>query len=112
MITKDCKDQALAVEWLKFLTSPEQMAVFAKTVGDLPAAKISSDPAVVGDIMAGLVKAMAGSSPFNDSKATILDEPAKVLKVGLQQFITKEITPDKLAADIDTANKAAWDARK
>jgi ABC-type glycerol-3-phosphate transport system substrate-binding protein len=112
MITKDCKDPELAQEWLKFLTSPEQMAVFAKTVGDLPAAKISSDPAMVGEIMAGLVKSMAGSSPFNDSKATILDEPAKVLKVGLQQFITKEITPDKLAGDIDAANKAAWDARK
>jgi ABC-type glycerol-3-phosphate transport system substrate-binding protein len=112
MITKDCKEPELALEFLKFLTSPDQMAIFAKIVGDLPAAKIPSDPAVVGEIMAGLVKAMAGSSPFNDSKATILDEPAKVLKIGLQQFITVEITPDKLAADIDAANKAAWDARK
>jgi hypothetical protein len=30
----------------------------------------------------------------------------------LQQFITKEIAPDKLAGDIDAANKAAWEARQ
>lgn len=112
MITKDSKNPDLALEWLKFLTSPDQMAVFAKIVGDLPAVKISSDPAVVGNVMSGLVKSMADTSPFTDSKATILDEPAKVLKVGLQQFITKETTPDKLAPEIDAANKAAWDARK
>lgn len=112
MITKDAKDPAAALEWLKFMTSPEQMEIFAKTVGDLPATKISSDPAKVGDVMSGLVKSMADTSPFNDSKATILDEPAKVLKIGLQQFITKETTPDKLAPEIDKANKAAWDARK
>lgn len=111
MITKDAKDPELALKWLKYLTSPDQMAIFAKIVGDLPAVKISSDPAVVGDVMAGLVSAMSDTSPFTDSTATILDEPAKVLKVGLQQFITKETTPDKLVQDIDAANKAAWEAR-
>jgi hypothetical protein len=29
----------------------------------------------------------------------------------LQQFITKETTPDDLVKKIDAANKAAWDAR-
>jgi ABC-type glycerol-3-phosphate transport system substrate-binding protein len=112
MITKNAKDPELALKWLKYLTSPDQMAIFAKVVGDLPAAKISSDPAVVGNVMSGLVSAMADKSPFTDSKATILDEAGKVLKVGLQQLITKETTPDKIAADVDAANKAAWDARK
>ena len=38
-------------------------------------------------------------------------DPAKVLKIGLQQFITKETTPEELVKQIDEANKAAWDER-
>jgi ABC-type glycerol-3-phosphate transport system substrate-binding protein len=111
MITKDCKNVDAALTWLKFLTSPAQMAIFAKTVGDLPAVNISSDPKVVGDTIAGLVKSITGKSPFSDSKNTNLPEPYKILQVGMQQFITKETTPEKLAADYDAANKAAWAAR-
>jgi len=113
MITKDCKNTDAALSWLKYLTSPAQMAIFAKTVGDLPAVKISSDPKVVGETISGLVKSVSGgSSPFNDSKAQSLPEPYKVLQVGFQQFITGETTPEKLAADYDAANKAAWEAKQ
>jgi ABC-type glycerol-3-phosphate transport system substrate-binding protein len=111
MVTKSSKHQQEAIDFLKFLTSPDEMTVFAKTANDLPAVKVSSDPDKVGSVMVGLLKALADKSPFTDSKAQILDEPAKVLKVGLQQFITKETTPADLVKKIDDANKAAWDAR-
>jgi hypothetical protein len=87
------------------------MALFAKTVGDFPAVKVPLDPEKVGPVLVGLMSAFSDKSPFDTSKAQILDEPAKVLKLGLQQFITKETTPDDLVKKIDAANKAAWDAR-
>jgi multiple sugar transport system substrate-binding protein len=111
MVTKSSKHQAEALDFLKFLTSPDQMAVFAKAVGDLPAVKISSDPAKVGPVMAGLVSSISDNSPFAASKAQQLTDPSKVLKLGLQQFITKEETPNNLVKKVDAANKAAWDAR-
>jgi ABC-type glycerol-3-phosphate transport system substrate-binding protein len=111
MVTKNSKHQDQALDFLKFLTSPDQMAVFAKVVGDLPAVKISSDPAKVGPVMAGLVTAISDNSPFAASKAQQLDDPSKVLKLGLQQFITKEEKPDSLAKKVDEANKSAWNAR-
>jgi hypothetical protein len=41
----------------------------------------------------------------------LLPEPSKVLKIGLQQFITGETTPEELAPKVDEANTAAWAER-
>ncbi len=67
-VTKDSKNAQDAKDFIKFFTSPEQMAAFAKITGDMPAVKLSSDPAVVGDTMSGIVKAFenADKSPFAD----------------------------------------------
>jgi multiple sugar transport system substrate-binding protein len=54
-ITRDSKHPDEALQFLKFLTSPEEAALFAKTVGDVPATKLDADPAKVGDAMSGLV---------------------------------------------------------
>ena len=111
MVTKDSKHQDAALQFLRYLTTPDSMALFAKTAGDFPAVKVSSDPAKVGNVMPGLLAAFADKSPFNDSKAEILEAPGKVLKVGLQQFISKETTPEDLVKKIDEANQAAWAER-
>lgn len=110
MVTTDSTHQEEALEFLRFLTSPEQMTVFAKATGDMPAVKVPADPETVGPAMVGLLSALSDWSPFNDSKAQMLDEPSKVLKIGLQQFITGETTPDDLAVEVDKANEAAWEA--
>jgi multiple sugar transport system substrate-binding protein len=111
MVTKNSKHQKEALEFVKFLNTPEQMAVFAKTVGDFPAVKVPLDPNKVGPVLVGLMSAFSDKSPFDTSKAQILEAPAKVLKLGLQQFISKETKPEDLVKKIDDANKAAWDAR-
>jgi len=111
MVTKNSKHQKEATDFIRFLTTPEQMSVFAKTVGDFPAVKVPLDPDKIGPVLVGLMSAFSDKSPFDTSKAQILEEPGKVLKLGLQQFITKESTPDALVKQIDDANKAAWDAR-
>jgi len=110
MVTKDSKYPQEAIKFLRFLTSPDQMALFAKITGDLPAVKVQADPAKVGQVMVGLINALSDWSPFIDSKAQMLPEPSKVLKTGLQGFITGETTPEALAADVDAANQAAWQA--
>jgi hypothetical protein len=38
----------------------------------------------------------------------MLDETGKVMQLGLQQFISKETTPDQLVKKLDDANQAAW----
>jgi len=111
MVTKDSKNPDAALKFLRFLTDPEQMALFAKTTGDLPAVKVPADPEKVGATMVGLINALSPTSPFSDSKAEILTEPGQVLKTGLQQFITGETTPEKLVPEVDKANEAAWAAR-
>ena len=110
-VTKNSKNQQAALDFLKFMTSSDQMSLFAKTAGDLPAAQISTDPAKVGPVMPGLVSFLSNDSPLVKSKAELLLDPSKVIKVGLQQFITKEETPDNLAKKVDDANKAAWAAK-
>ncbi len=111
MVTKNSKHQKEALSFIKFLNTPEQMALFAKTVGDFPAVKVPLDADKIGPVLLGLMSAFSDKSPFDTSKAQILEEPGKVLKLGLQQFITKETTPDELVKKIDAANKAAWDAK-
>ena len=101
-ITRDSKHPEEALQFLKFLTSPEQASLFAKTVGDLPAVKLDADPAKVGDAMAGLVPALdPANAPFGKSNAEpYIDEIFNVLRPGLQAFITGENDPAKLEAEM------------
>jgi multiple sugar transport system substrate-binding protein len=109
-VTRDSKHPDEAIQFLKFLTSPDEAAVFAKTVGDVPATKLDADPAKVGSAMAGLVAVLnPADSPFGKSNAEpYIDEIFNVLRPGLQAFITGETTPEKLAADVQAASEAGW----
>jgi multiple sugar transport system substrate-binding protein len=109
-ITRDSQHPEEALQFLKFLTSPEAAAEFAKTVGDVPATKLDADPAKVGDAMAGLVAVLnPADSPFGKSNAEpYIDEIFNVLRPGLQAFITGETTPEQLAADVQAASEAGW----
>jgi multiple sugar transport system substrate-binding protein len=109
-ITRDSKHQAEALQFLKFLTSPDQAAVFAKIVGDLPAVKLDADPAKVGSAIAGLIPSLNPTdAPFGKSNADpYIDEIFNVLRPGLQAFITGETTPEKLETDVQAASVAGW----
>jgi multiple sugar transport system substrate-binding protein len=109
-ITANSPHQKEALQFLKFMTQATEMEKFAKTVGDLPAVKISDDPSKVGNVLPGLLKGLSNNSPFNQSQAQAQTDPQNVLEVGLQQFITGEITPAKLAHKLDISNAAAWKA--
>jgi multiple sugar transport system substrate-binding protein len=62
MVAAQSKHPQEAVDFVQFLTTPESAATFAKMTGDLPGVAISSDPAVVGDVMASLAGAYATAS--------------------------------------------------
>ncbi len=111
MVTTDSEHPEEALQFLQFLTSPEQMEIFAKTVGDLPAVTVSSDPERVGNVMPGLLNAISDYSPFQDVTAPQLNDMRDVLKLGLQQFILGETTPEELAVAVDEANASAWAER-
>jgi ABC-type glycerol-3-phosphate transport system substrate-binding protein len=53
-VTRDSQHPAEALQFIRFFTQPDQMVQFAKITGDLPAVSISTDPAVAGQLMAGL----------------------------------------------------------
>lgn len=110
MVTTQSRHPDEALQFLRYLTTPEQMALFAKINGDLPAVKVSAAPEDVGSVMPGLLTALSDYTPFQDATSQMLPEPAQVLKLGLQQFITGETTPEALAAAVDEANAAAWEA--
>jgi ABC-type glycerol-3-phosphate transport system substrate-binding protein len=109
-ITRDSQHPEEALQFLKFLTSPQEAALFARTVGDLPAVKLDPNPAEIGDAMAGLVKALdPQNAPFGKSNAEpYIDEIFNVLRPGLQAFITDETSPVKLVEDAQAANEAGW----
>jgi ABC-type glycerol-3-phosphate transport system substrate-binding protein len=109
-ITASSPHQQEAMQFLKFMTQPTEMEKFAKTAGDLPAVKISTDPSKVGNVLPGLLKGLSNNSPFNQSQSQAKTDPQNVLELGLQQFITGEITPGALARKLDAANAAAWKA--
>jgi multiple sugar transport system substrate-binding protein len=111
-ITRDSKHPDEAVKFLKFLTSPEQGATFASTVGDLPAVKLEPDPELVGNAMAGLIVSLdPANAPFGQTTSEpLLDEILNVLRPGFQAFITGETAPDKLAEDTQNAAVAAWES--
>lgn len=110
-ITRDSKHPDEALQFLKFLTSPEQAALFAYTVGDLPAVKLDPDPENVGSAMAGLIVSLdPTNAPFGKSTAEpFLDEIFNVLRPGLQAFITGEMTAEQLATDAQEANVTGWE---
>jgi multiple sugar transport system substrate-binding protein len=110
-ITRDSKHPDEAVQFLKFLTSPEQAAVFAFQVGDLPAVKLDPDPENVGSAMAGLIVSLdPANAPFGKSNAEpFLDEIFNVLRPGMQAFITGEMTPEQLTKDAQEANVTGWE---
>jgi multiple sugar transport system substrate-binding protein len=110
-ITRDSKHPDEALQFLKFLTSPEQAAVFAFQVGDLPAVKLEPDPENVGSAMAGLIVSLdPANAPFGKSNAEpFLDEIFNVLRPGMQAFITGEMTPEQLAKDAQEANVTGWE---
>ena len=110
-VTKSSKHQAEAIEFLKFMTTPEQAVVFAKIVGDVPAVRIPADPAQVGSAVVGLVGSLSDKSPFITSKAQLVPETRKAAGSSLQQMISGDITPEAVAKQIDDANKAGWAAK-
>jgi multiple sugar transport system substrate-binding protein len=70
MVTKDSEHPEEAIEFLRFMTQPEQMTMFAQITGDFPATALPADPAVVGELMAGLAKAYEGA------EESLLADPA------------------------------------
>ena len=62
MVSAQSKHPQEAVDFVRFLTGPESAATFAKMTGDLPGVAISTDPAVVGDVMAALAGSYATAS--------------------------------------------------
>lgn len=107
-VTTDSKYQKEALDFLKFLTTPEQMASFAVTSNDLPAVKLTADQTKDSAVLSGLLKSIGDKSQFDDSKAQLLADSMKVLKVGLQKLISGESDPATLAKEVQTANLAAW----
>jgi ABC-type glycerol-3-phosphate transport system substrate-binding protein len=110
-VTTESKHQKEALDFIKFLTSPDQMATFALTTNDFPAVKLTADQVKSSPVLAGLVQSMADHSPFDDSKAQLLPDSTKILKIGLQQLITGDTTPAALAKAVQTANLDAWKAQ-
>jgi len=107
-VTTESKHQKEALDFIKYLTSPEAMATFALTTNDFPAVKLTADQVKSSPVLAGLVQSMADHSPFDDSKAQLLDDSTKILKIGLQKMITGDTTAADLAKEVQTANLAAW----
>ena len=61
-VTTQSEAPNASLDFIRYLTSPEGASLFASITGDLPGAKISTDPAVVGEMMASLAGSYGSSS--------------------------------------------------
>ncbi len=61
-VTENSASPEAALDFIRYLTSPDAAAEFASITGDLPAVAISSDPEVVGEVMASLAGAYGSAS--------------------------------------------------
>jgi multiple sugar transport system substrate-binding protein len=88
--------KAEAVQWLNFATGPTGAAIFAKVAGDLPAAQLKADPAIVGPSVASLLsffpklpKGEKGTlnAVQNQSLPGGVGSPTEYLENGIQQLL-------------------------
>lgn len=108
MVTKDSDHPEEAIEFLHFMTQPEQMALFAQITGDFPATTLPADPEVVGELMAGLAKAYenAGDSLLASpewAQVITLTETWGVIDAIVNKQITGEDTLENLLQAADEA---------
>jgi ABC-type glycerol-3-phosphate transport system substrate-binding protein len=113
--------KAEALQWLKFSTGPDGAAIFAKVAGDLPAAQLSADPAVVGPSVASLLsffpklpKGVQGTlnAVQNQALPGGVGSPLELFENGLQQLLLGQGDPAAIAkgaqAALDAYNKKTY----
>jgi ABC-type glycerol-3-phosphate transport system substrate-binding protein len=115
MVTTHSEHPEEAVDFIRYLTSPEAAAAFARMTGDLPGVAISSDPAVVGEVMSGLAGAYATAA--DGYRAT--DTWSNGIRAGgdvwaaLDDVAWHQVTGESdLLADLEAADAAAQFDRK
>lgn len=106
-VTKDSKHPDEALQFIRFFTQPDQMVAFAKITGDLPAVKISTDPAVAGELMAGLAASYTNASEAFRSnpvwKPTVGDDVWTAMNLACNRQVTGESTLADSLKEIDAA---------
>ena len=113
--------QAEALQWLKFATGPKGAAIFAKIAGDLPAAQLAADPAVVGPSVASLLgffpKLPAGvkgtlNAVLNQQMPTGVGSPTELFENDLQELLLGQGDTAAMAtavqAALDSFDKTAY----
>jgi len=115
MVTTHSEHPEEAVDFIRYLTSPEAAATFARITGDLPGVAISSDPAVVGEVMSGLAGAYATAA--DGYRAT--DTWSNGIRAGgdvwaaMDDVAWHQVTGESdLLADLEAADAAAQFDRK
>ena len=114
-ITKDVDDRALALEFMRYLFSPEGGATFADEAKDLPAVDVPDD-AVSAQALVEMKQAFSDSDdafdefavhgPQCDEASTVTNQAA----VELSRLITGESAPTEVAEKFQNIFGSAWDA--
>jgi multiple sugar transport system substrate-binding protein len=117
-ITKTSQHQDEALQWLKFSTGPEGMAIFAKIAKDLPAAKEPADASVVGPAVAslesffqnshgGTVNAIQDKTP--NGKNASPGSATQLFETNVQLMVLGQGDPSSIATSVQAAIKASND---
>lgn len=114
-VSKDAKNEELALEFLSFYASPAGGEAFASKVADSPAVILPDDAAPTSPALAAATEAVFGSGsdsydeftvygPTCDAAGTLNNQAA----VALTGLITKQQTPQSLAATLADLYGKAW----
>jgi multiple sugar transport system substrate-binding protein len=97
-----------ALQFIRFLTQPDQAATFARITGDLPGVAIPTDPEVVGDAMsklAGAYSSAAESYRASDAWAPLASNDVWVT---LDRACNRQVTGEGTLEDsLNEADEAA-----
>jgi len=118
-ITRDSRHPAEALQWLKFSTSAEGAALFAKTANDLPATRLPADPKVVGAPIAQIERFFAGSAGTFTGVTHFVPAGAAytLLQKDLQQLVVGEgdstdMMATALQKELDAVNAKTYKGQK
>lgn len=97
-----------ALQFIRFLTQPENMVEFARLTGELPAAAISTDPEIAGELIAGLAGSYTSASEsYRIDWPPSGNEVWTALNLAANRQVTGEGTLEEALQEADDA--AAFD---
>jgi multiple sugar transport system substrate-binding protein len=116
-VSSQSTKQEEAVDFIRYLTSPEGALIWAEGAQDVPATAIDSEKLTNSPLLASVIGSLSTdpASLFNPDDTSADPQTTPPIKhdvaVELARLVSGDGTPEEVAANIQAIYKSAWDAQ-